>query len=206
MEPGANKGKTPMQRHRYARPETPMTPGVSGNIETKIRILCRKFRDFDEEKREDRAGEIRSRLAGAVMIAYGKFRENDTCSWESNADRAIRWEIGHIVHDFVARIKRERVTVSGDEPVPGEDDDPVSFTDCRADGRDYLEEAIDRFDMAEALEILERRHPRCASVVRLRLEGYKLSEIMKIGGFQKWELYDVVWPAAIAELKKIYGE
>lgn len=192
------------KQYKYIRPETPITPEVSENIATKIRVLCKKFKDFDEEKRESRASEIHSRLVGAVMIAYGKFKDNDKCSWATTADRAIKWEKSHIVYDFVKRINEENVTVSGDAPVKADDDEAATFHSCREETRDYLGMAIARFDVNEVIDIISRRNPLHATILRLRCDGHSLAEIREILDLPKWELYDIHWPAAAAAMRRFF--
>lgn len=194
-----------MAQNKYARPENPITDAVLKNIDTKVRLLCRKFNDFNNvEKRENREHEIHSRLVEAVMYAYTKFKANDRCSWESMADRAIRWEVSHLSYDFGQQIKEERATCSGDERVNGGDEESPTFMSCREDPRDRFMDDLDRFDFEEVLEILRAHNPTYAKILQLRHDGWKLSEIYPMIGVQKWELYDVLWPAAAAAMKRIY--
>ena len=193
-----------MKKHKFTRPANPITVKVAEDINAKTHTLMGMFKDFaNEEKREYRRNDITSRLAGAVMKAHAKFKDNDRCSYETYADMFIVSEFKHYIRDYARVIEIESVTVSCDRPVNG-DDDAVTHVAGMAETRNTVEQAIDRMDFADIICILRRTNRLYARVFSLRRQGYKLSDIAPMIGVADWELYDVIWPATKDAVKKIY--
>ena len=192
------------KKHKFVRPANPITVKVAEDINAKTHTLMGMFKDFtNEEKREYRRNDITSRLAGAVMKAYAKFKDNDRCSYETYADMFIVSEFKHYIRDYARVIEIESVTVSCDRPVNGDDDAP-SHVASMVETRNTVEQAIDRMDFADIIRALRRTNRLYARVFSLRRQGYKLSDIAPMIGVADWELYDVIWPATKEAVKKIY--
>lgn len=191
--------------HKFARPSNPFTVKVVEDITIKTNTLLGTFKDFtNEEKREYRRNDISSRLAGAVMKAHRKFKPNDRCSYETYVDMFIVSEVKHYVRDNARVIEQERVTVSCDKRVDGDDGDAPSFVAGMSNPRDYVAESIDRLDFANIITMLKRENRLYARIFSLRRKGYKLSEIAPLIGVPEWELYDILWPATKEAVKRIY--
>jgi RNA polymerase sigma factor (sigma-70 family) len=191
--------------YKFTRPDNPFTVKVVEDITIKTNTLLGTFRDFtNEEKREYRRNDISSRLAAAVMKAHKKFKENDRCSFTSYADMFIVSEVKHYIRDNARVIEQERVTVSCDKRVDGDDGDAPSFVAGMSDPRERFENGVDRMDFAIILKVLRRQNRLYARVFSLRRKGYKLSEIAPIIGVPEWELYDIIWPATKEAVKRIY--
>ncbi len=206
MVPDAKRKETPVARkHKFTRPDNPLTDKVVEDIEIKINTLLGRFKDYGNGERHDhRRHDIHTRLVGAVMKAYAKFKNNDRCSFDSYADMFITSEAKHYIRDNVRIVKQERVTVSCDRKVDGSDEDAPTFVDGFADPRDRFAEGLLRFDFDVVTELLEKQNPLYARIFSLRREGYKLSEIHGIIGVPDWELYDILWPAVKDAVRRIY--
>ena len=192
------------KKYKHTRPSNPITVKLAEDITIKTNSLLGKFKDFgNEERREYRRNDITSRLAGAVMKAYAKFKDNDRCSYETYADMFIVSEVKHYIRDYVRVIKIKSKTRSCDAPINGDDDAP-SHVAAMVETRNTVELAIDRMDFADIIKILRRTNRVYARVFSLRRQGYKLSDIAPMIGVADWELYDVIWPATKDAVKKIY--
>ena len=204
---GGGQEKTNMKKHKHTRPDTPLTQKGVKDIRIKLNTLMGMFKDFaNGERREHRRNDIYTRLVGAVMKAYKKFKDNDRCSFESYADLFLASEVKHYIRDYVRILKQENVTVSCDRKIDGsdEDDDAPTFVDRFADPRDRFAESLLKFDLDEVAGLLEKQNPLYARIFSLRREGYKLSEIHEIIGVPDWELYDILWPAVKDAVRRIY--
>ena len=206
MVPGAKRKETPVARkHKFTRPDNPLTDKVVEDIEIKINMLLGRFKDYGNRERHDhRRHDIHTRLVGAVMKAYAKFKDNDRCSFDSYADMFITSEVKHYIRDNVRIVKQERVTVSCDRKVDGNDEDAPTFVDGFADPHDRFAEGLLKFDFDVVTELLEKQNPLYARIFSLRREGYKLAEIHEIIGVPDWELYDILWPAVKDAVRRIY--
>lgn len=193
------------KEHRFTRPDNPLTNKVVKNIEIKLNTLMGKFKDFaNGGRREYRRNDIYTRLVGAVMKAHRKFSPNDKCSFDTYADIFISSEVKHYVRDNARVIKEERVTVSCDRSVDDNDEDAPTFVDGFVDPRDRFAEGIVNLDFDIVTKMLEEQNPICARIFSLRREGYKLCEIHPIIGVPKWKLYDILWPATVNAVRRIY--
>lgn len=191
---------------KYPRPENPLTPKVVEDVAAKTNTILAKFQDFgNDERRESRRHDITGRLVAAVMRAHAKFVPNDSCSFETFAGIFVKREMQHCLRAEARALAKEKVTVSCDKPLPGGDDDDLSYIDTIGDPCDGMAASIDRCDFETLLELLERRNPRWSRIFSLCWEGYQLSEIPAIVGIPVWELYDVHWPAIKAIVRRAYG-
>ena len=63
------------KKYRFTRPNNPLTDKVVEDIEIKINMILGRFKDYGNGERHDyRRNDIHTRLVGAVMKAYAKFR------------------------------------------------------------------------------------------------------------------------------------
>ena len=204
----ANRKEKPMARkHKHMRPDNPLTAGVLKDIKIKINVLLHRFKDYGNGERHDhRRHDIHTRLVGAVMRAYAKFKDNDRCSFESYAALFLKSEVKHYIRENVRIAKQESATVSCDRKIDGGDgdDDAPTFVDCFADPRDRFAEGLLSFDFDIISAMLEKENPLYARIFALRREGYKLAEIYPVLGVPDWELYDILWPAVKDAVRRIY--
>ena len=199
------KTKKPCVPH--VRPENPFTPKVMECIRVNTEKILKRFNDFaNTEKRENRRGEITSRLNGAVMKAHEKFSPDRGCSFDTFADLFIVREASHYVRDAGRALKKERATVSGDARIDDTDDDSPSYLDGLASNRDHVAEMRAKMDYMTLLAVLRQKNPVYVKVIRLVRDGYKFSEIHRLTGIEEWRIYDVIWPAIKTIARQILGE
>lgn len=191
---------------KHVRPENPFTPKVMQCIRVNVNRILKKFDDFaNEEKRENRRGEITSRLNGAVMKAHQKFDPGRGFEFETFAERFIVREASHYVRDTGRALKKERVTVSGDVRINDDDDESPSYLDGIASQRDHAAEMRAKMDYAMLIAELKRRNPVYVEVIELVRDGYKFSEIHRLTGIEEWRLYENIWPSIKAIAREMLG-
>src|SRR5574344_123042 len=190
---------------KFTKPSTPLTEAIWKKINAKTYSLVKTFKDFaNEDKRKRRIDDLNGRFAGAVMKAYAKFIDNDTCSFESYAEIFLDSELKHCIRDYAREIERERQTLSLDVKISDEGEgETVTFADVLPDSRDMLSESLDRSDINEAIVIVRMRDRRWAKALELFLLGYKLNEIAEELRITEREFYRVVWPAAKAAMRNV---
>ena len=204
--PEAKPKGTPMARkHKFTRPDNPFTTEVLDDIEAKVNVAMTKFRVLaNEEKRQSRRHEVTSRLKAAVMKAHGKFKPNNRCSFPSYADVFIVRELGHCLRHLAYVVEQENATVSCDRKISGSDEDAPTFVAGLPDPRDHFAEGLLKFDFDIVERMLKEQNPVYARIFSLRREGYKLCEIHPIIGVPQWMLYDILWPATVNAVRRIY--
>ncbi len=199
--------RKPTTCEKHVRPDNPFTPRVMQCIRVNVNRIIKKFDDFaNEEKRENRRGEITSRLNGAVMKAHQKFDPDRGFEFETFAERFIVREASHYVRDTGRALKKERVTFSGDVRVNEDDEESPSYIEGFASRRDHAAEMRAKTDYAMLLAELKRRNPVYVEVIGLVRDGYKFSEIHRKTGIEEWRLYDSIWPAIKAIAREMLGE
>lgn len=193
------------RKHKFTRPDNPFTSEVLDDIEAKVNVAMAKFKVLaNEEKRQSRRHEVSSRLKAAVMKAHGKSKPNNRCSFASYADVFIVRELGHCLRHLAYVVEQESMTMSCDRKIDGGDEDAPTFVDGFVDPRDRFAEVIVNLDFDIVTKMLEEQNPIYARIFSLRREGYKLCEIHPIIGVSEWMLYDILWPATVNAVRRIY--
>lgn len=184
-------------QYKFARPATPFTDKVLDEITAKTNLLLRKFRDFDNpERQESDKHEIMGRFHEEVMKAYGKFKDNDKCSYESYASIFLNTAVKHYIRDRVRLLKIEKATVSGDTPIDSSDEESPTRLSTYADPTERILDELLDFDYREIVALMRDKYPICARILELRRDGYQLNEMDTILGIPQKRLYNVLWPKA----------
>lgn len=197
--------QNPNRAHKHIRPSEPVTPEILEVILIKTSQLQKKFRDFNEDDRNERRSDIIAKFIAECERVHGKFRENDTCSYKTFIERNLGWVARRYCRDTGRAIENHPPEmVSLDAPVDGEDGE-TTFHELVADRHDYNASAILKSDYEEVLSILRRRNPRYAAILKMTVDGFSQQEIADALGVPKWEVKTILWPEAKAEARKIYN-